>query len=831
MSWQRTQVQKVDWKGYKAAAREKKRIQRFVDGLDSSSEDECRHATAIADRIVKNRTWGRKEAPSRFKPCNATKLQRKQKLKARTGKGHERAGVSTSVASAPCPPTTRRGLAESTIDNSSDEDAVPSIVMHSDSEAEPSPQRRPPHGKEPRDPGDNIYVAFAENFRDTFISSDEDGPANVSIEEEPYGYLADPLNAKEDLLPLGDNELPCEMVDGQPRYTSPHIQSMLLDILAVKFANVKAQTLCSHATAEKFFNLIIETLPLLRVIDGSISYKTVQRRVAENVPPMSLTHKFQDQDTGDTVSHSGSEFPTKLYGNPLRFRLLSTWTRMSVKDACKSLQEWHPNEDCYNSWNDHTKEPQQLDLSWDGVALDKKNTSVLEVLSVKSPTCRRVIPVGIYIGDNACKDDEQVLQPLIDEWQSLNIRGRHFLMDSKARLSLLKMVAITGYHSCQYCLAPGVSNKGSGHGRERGGHVIWPSKTMGYKKRTHQDYVSDGKEAERTGKTVRGTNGVSRIVELFDDIMTGVPIDTFHCVYLGVAKRIWKETFGVRPNNTMPKELETVKSEFDNVYRTVEVPSEIERRPRAVDPASYKCSEWQSLTLYGFPLLVNILSRHGMRKEASVILQFSFLLRALLMNNPSYNHLKQFVDISALNAKFYKSYEKAFGQASCVPSLHLFYHLVEQRETIPASVTSTEPFESYYNVLRSTYAVGTTSIGKQQITNTMLFYKAKARHHCSTSYQFRPKGKDVHNDSLCWTTDGRFLKIVSTNRGGATFTCHELETSRYTTDVVRKLVFSPMGVTKLKQVKEEVVTLSREEIAAKVVLVGDVLVAVPTDAM
>ena len=816
MSRELTDTNRTYWTGYKSMKKYKKRLERFVnleDISDNAGETSKRGSKTFRVRRMVPSTFSKPHAVLK-RPKSVTKKKIEVDV-SRIRRNQNGSNVTTEPAGSACN------------DSSS---AVPTQMQHSEDILE----------KRGRGKGhclekcDNIFLDIAQNFRDTFLESDgDDGPADVSIEEEPEDavFVGDPMAPPATVVDDNDGQdLPCEWIDGKPHYSSAKVQSMLLDVLAIKFASVKAETLCSHSTAEKFFNLIMETLPLLRVIEGSISYKTVQRRAAESLPPLSLSHVFREIESDTLVKHEGQDFPTKTYGDPLRYKLVATWTRLTLRDACKTLQEWHPNDADYETWDDFEKDPLLIDLSWDGVSLDKKNSNVLEVLSLKSTRCNNVLPIGIYIGETSCKDSDEVLGPLIQQWSALNLRGRHFLMDSKARLSIMKMVAINGYFSCQYCLAPGTANQKSGEGHKRGGRVVWPSSMMGYQKRTHAMYIADGEKAQKSGKAERGTYGVSRIVELFDDVMTGVPIDTFHCVYLGMAKRIWKEIFCIRANNTMPKEMEVMKKKFDHAYQRVEVPSEIQRRPRAVDTANFKFSEWKSLSVYGFPLLADMLTSHGRRKEASIVVQFSFLLRALLMSDSGYNHLKRFVDMPALNEKFYKSFEKTFGKEACVPSLHLFYHLVEQRERVGASITTTEPFETYYNVLRSTYAVGTTSMGKQQLNNTILYHKAKQRHTCRKTYKLRPKGRDMHNDSLVWTIDGRFLEIQEVKLEG-TYSCCEIETVKYASEVVRKLFFGPMGVAREKKKRNHQVLVSQEEIAAKVVRVGDVLVSVPTEAL
>ncbi len=645
--------------------------------------------------------------------------------------------------------------------------------------------------------------------------SDEDQPEILHTYEEQFwdtGHLP---------------EMPYLEATGFTDWDNDLVQKKLRDLLAVKWVNARAESMCEHVAAERFLGVVVDNLDLFKKINRIQSYKTMRRQVQRELPKAKCWHTFFDTENNVEVHHEGDNLPTAKF--PVdRYQLLNTWTRHTLHDGLTLMDKWHNRLPEKKQWGPESSGKIQIDLSWDGVPLDNKGTEVLEVLSFRRTDCNLVFPLAIWIGKEACKEPENVMRIFLDEIRYLKIKVRYFLADSKARCVLMKMTSINGYYSCQFCLAPGVKNKAPRDEQRRGGAVLWTSATMNQPKRTSASYVKDGLKALRTGKPSHGVKGVSCLTELFEDIIYSVPIDTFHAVYLGMVKKLWKEIWQMSATGRIPSHLEQAKIEFDSQYRTIEVPFEMQRRPREVDLASFKCSEWKSLALFGFPILVPILDRYGLRCEAKVLIQFVYLVRALLSSNEVFQTVEVAVDLDDLMAKFYRNYEHTFGVRACIPSVHLFYHLLEQRRRDSITTTSTELFETFYGVIRSAYHPGTVSMGKQMTENVIIHYEAKS-HNCYRTFRVRPKEKDIHNDSLLWTTKG-FVRVVKNLTEGR-YSCRVFQYSRYTTEIVKKLCFASFGVVKIRRETSETVEIAKSQILAKCVQAANVLVAIPFETL
>ncbi len=426
------------------------------------------------------------------------------------------------------------------------------------------------------------------------------------------------------------------------------------------------------------------------------------------------------------------------------------------------------------------------------------------------------------------------MRSFIEEIRTVNVKVRYYLADSKARAVLLNMVSVTGYFGCQFCMAEGERNEvpmvnAQGAYNRRGGAVLWTDATFDEPPRTHQMYTEQAAQAEEAQENVFGVKGRSAVAELFDDVMVGVPIDSFHCAFLGLAKKIINEILGVSNIYRARRENRQVRQTINARYPSVRVPSEVQRPPRKIDDKSYKASEWKILAMVGFPIVINALNTEGLRPEARAFTLFVFMLRAMYLSDEEYTTLKANVDLKATMRRFYRSYVEAFGPGACTPTVHLFSHLLEQRDRDYLSATSTESFESFYAILKNTYRKGTPSIGKQMISNVLLHYFGVTNHNCRKSFRYRPEGRDMKNDSYVRSVDG-FLQVQE-NLPDRMIRCRKILTDRYTPDVVRNLPFDLIGVAKWRQLGAQEVIISADEISAKAVRVENVLVTLPFDCL
>ncbi len=125
-----------------------------------------------------------------------------------------------------------------------------------------------------------------------------------------------------------------------------------------------------------------------------------------------------------------------------------------------------------------------------------------------------------------------------------------------------------------------------------------------------------------------------------------------------------------------------------------------------------------------------LLKRFPCRKAASLaIAVYVFLIRLYHYDDETLASVEQAigelgVTLDMLHLLFYKEFCKGFCTKTQVKAkkatinVHTFTHLLEsRRRTGPLHLTSAEPFESLYAVLRRCYRAGTRNTPKQMFEN------------------------------------------------------------------------------------------------------------------
>ena len=175
-------------------------------------------------------------------------------------------------------------------------------------------------------------------------------------------------------------------------------QAHLLEMLADGLASLRASTQVGHYVAERIYDFMVEYKGVLQLIRRfPKSYKTLRRRSDKKLPPIHIKFKIKDLENDEIIEVEGEKFDRTTYGDPMRFKVVESWTTVSLADALTCMDSWHnryPTVDELPQWRDPEQDPVQIDLSWDGVEADKKKDKVLEVLSMRSIDCNRVVALS-----------------------------------------------------------------------------------------------------------------------------------------------------------------------------------------------------------------------------------------------------------------------------------------------------------------------------------------------------------------------------------------------------------------------------------------------------
>ena len=125
--------------------------------------------------------------------------------------------------------------------------------------------------------------------------------------------------------------------------------------------------------------------------------------------------------------------------------------------------------------------------------------------------------------------------------------------------------------------------------------------------------------------------------------------------------------------------------------RIIKVPRCFSRRTRSLDRANMKAEEWRNMIIFYFPALIKVLREVNL--EHKVLFYFVVLFRMILLPTEEFKVPNRTIDI--WKRAFYKSYQRAMGEANCVFNVHIFgAHADQFRSKGPATETSCFYFEA-----------------------------------------------------------------------------------------------------------------------------------------
>ncbi len=232
------------------------------------------------------------------------------------------------------------------------------------------------------------------------VSFDEDA---IDPEPEPDPDPDEP-SGDDDTDEEGDDDEWEDMVDDPQMPVED--QDDLIEQFAHVFSAVRAKTLATHKVAEMFYEFIKDNRRLIgSIVRFPKVYKTLRRRSDKKLPPIFMTFLIRDLNTNAEFEIGGHSFDEKNYGDPMAYRVVESWARIDLDDALYLMDKWHNRRTPMGErpWYDRTQDPVEIDLSWDGISMDKKVDQVLESMAVKRTDCNRVVSLGeTFVNHSLC---------------------------------------------------------------------------------------------------------------------------------------------------------------------------------------------------------------------------------------------------------------------------------------------------------------------------------------------------------------------------------------------------------------------------------------------
>ena len=245
-----------------------------------------------------------------------------------------------------------------------------------------------------------------------------------------------------------------------------------------------------------------------------------------------------------------------------------------------------------------------------------------------------------------------------------------------------------------------------------------------------------------------------------------------------------------------------------------------------------KGEEFRNVVLFYFPHVISSIE-HG-QNEQKIWLLYVFQVRAYVLPDNEYPYVSQNeLDIS--NEKFLTLFEIVYGMNNASYNVHMVSHLKKIRSQGKLTDTSTFPQESYYGEMRNSYVTGTSSTGKQLLQHAYLKRQAPHSHQCRRPLTFRDKKTSRTDDTLIYVFKNGVYKFFAIQKieNNGNFLCHRIGKRQYQPreTAAEKLKWDTIGVFKFGAFTQQEVTLTKNEISGKAIIVRDFIMTCPTNVL
>ena len=303
-----------------------------------------------------------------------------------------------------------------------------------------------------------------------------------------------------------------------------------------------------------------------------------------------------------------------------------------------------------------------------------------------------------------------------------------------------------------------------------------------------------------------------------------------HLASLGVVKRLLEMTFTTgetRSTNTMRPLIPTDR--FNHFMKNTKMFKECSRRVRNLDLSVMKAQELRNILIFFFIFIAQCLE--GYDKEIKVWEMLAFMARACILPEEEFQNVN-INSIKYCQKNFYQLYQKLFGVRNCTYSIHvLTSHLLQIRNLGPLTETSAFRFESFYAELRNAFQPGTVSPIKQMMQSVLL-KRQLSKHVCCENVYLRVKDTALECNSLIYTYEDNahsVYKIKSIE--GNNLVCNPLGNHDVDFPCTSMLNWASVGVYRKGGLSSLNVSVQRNKVAGKIMIVGKYLVTCPNNVL
>lgn len=318
----------------------------------------------------------------------------------------------------------------------------------------------------------------------------------------------------------------------------------------------------------------------------------------------------------------------------------------------------------------------KLDFNIDGLPVSKStNGQFWPILAaIHDDFYSHPFPVGIHYGNSKPLDSNLFLKPFVEEMKilldkGLDYNGHHvqirvnaIICDSPARAFICGIKSHTGYFGCPKCETEGdfIENR-----------LVFPELTA--KLRNNFSFRNKSQPEHHKIDTI--------LQELDIDMISQIPLDPMHLVYLGVTKRLLQFWVQGRMDVRMNK-ARLVESELRYSKLKEFITNEFSRLPRPLSDVD----RWKATELRLFLLYTGIVV---LRDSLPKAMYHHFLSLSVAIRILSSSHLSHLICYAEENLKYFvQKYSSFYGKQYLNFNVHCLIHLCNE-------VRNFEPIQNF----------------------------------------------------------------------------------------------------------------------------------------
>lgn len=310
----------------------------------------------------------------------------------------------------------------------------------------------------------------------------------------------------------------------------------------------------------------------------------------------------------------------------------------------------------------------ELLINVDGAPVGKSSEKSLWPILCSDKILKKVYIVGVFYGTSKPNDADEFIQHFVNEAvdyvtngftfndQSYDITIDGIICDAPAKAYLLGIKCHSGYSSCTKCDIYGTYRKG----------VCFPNENS--KPRTDEkfknfEYLKEKFQLKRTSLT--------KIPKL--GLVTGVPLDPMHLLFLGVVRKIIYILLFGATRRKLPAHIINAISQILIALRD-HVPYEFARKPRDLKYIKiFKATEFRLTGAYtGIVAFRKHLSASVYKNFCTLHVIISIYSNPLLIKDP------EWIDYAEkLSKKFVNKFQQLYGTRYVSHNIHNFQHLAD----------------------------------------------------------------------------------------------------------------------------------------------------------